>query len=75
MRLTTHRGSLKNRERGETVTKADKLTKNPHGCTVHHPGKGLNPRDSQRQGGEHVHRRSKGVGALRFGRSEGVGRW
>jgi hypothetical protein len=38
-------------------------------------GKGLNPWVSRRQGGEDVHRRLKGVGALRFGCSEGVGRW
>jgi hypothetical protein len=31
-------GFLKNRERGERVTRADKSTKNPHGCTVHHSG-------------------------------------
>jgi hypothetical protein len=29
---------LKNRERGERITRADKSTKNPHGCTVHHSG-------------------------------------
>jgi hypothetical protein len=35
----------------------------------------LNPRGSRRRGGEDVHRRPKGVGALRFGCLDGVGRW
>jgi hypothetical protein len=38
-------------------------------------GKGLIPRGSLHQGGEDVHWRPKGVGALQFGRSERVGRW
>jgi hypothetical protein len=38
VRLATRWGSLKNRERGKRVTRADKSTKNPHGCTIHHGG-------------------------------------
>jgi hypothetical protein len=38
VRLATHRGFLKNRERGERVTGADKLTNNSRGCIVHHGG-------------------------------------
>jgi hypothetical protein len=38
-------------------------------------GKGFNPRSSQRRGGEDVHQRPKGVGALLFGCSEMAGRW
>jgi hypothetical protein len=74
MRLATCRGSLKNRERGERVTGADKLTKIPMVALFIAAGKGLNPRGSRRWGGEDVHRRPKGVGMLWFGRSEGVGR-
>jgi hypothetical protein len=37
-RLVTRRHFLKNTERGERVTGVGKLTKNPHGCTVHHGG-------------------------------------
>jgi hypothetical protein len=35
VRLTTHWGFLKNRERGETVTGAGKSIKNSRGCTIH----------------------------------------
>jgi hypothetical protein len=38
VRLATHQGFLKNRERGERVTRAGKSTKNPRDCTVHHDG-------------------------------------
>jgi hypothetical protein len=38
VRLATHRGFLKNRERGERVIGASKSTKNSHGCTVYRGG-------------------------------------
>jgi hypothetical protein len=75
VRLATHRGFLKNRERGERVIGAGKSTKNSHGCTVYRGGKGLNPRGSRLQGGEDVYRTPKGVGVFLFGCSEGVGWW
>jgi hypothetical protein len=38
VRFATRRGFLNNRERGERVIRADKLTKTPCGCTVHRGG-------------------------------------
>jgi hypothetical protein len=75
VRLATRWGFLKNRERGERVTRANKSTKNPHVGTVHHGGESLNPCGSRRWRGQDVHWSSKGVDALQFGPSEGVGRW
>jgi hypothetical protein len=75
VRLATRQGFLKNRERGERVTGAGKLTKNPRSCTVHHDGERFESAWLTASGGEDVHRRPKGVGVLQFGCSEGVERW
>jgi hypothetical protein len=75
VRLATCQGFLKNTERGERVTGADKSTKNPRGCTVHHGGERFESAWLMASSGEDVNYRPKGGGALRFGCSEGVGRW
>jgi hypothetical protein len=76
VRLTTHRGFLKNRERevrgSPEPTNQQRIPTVPLFITM---GKGLIPRGSLHRGGEDVHWRPKGVGALQFGRSERVARW
>jgi hypothetical protein len=47
VRLTTHRGFLRNRERAQRVTGAGESTKNPHGGTVHYGGGQMEMRRSR----------------------------